>query len=127
MEQTYSLAIDGNDNIIVGGGTFGSFPGFTNFGQVDAFIRKYDSSGYELFTRQFGSSTIAYVYSIAVDSSNSIIVGGTACGAFPGFTNAGSGSSGNCGDAFIRKYDESGNELFTRQYMDHLRKMKFTA
>ena len=39
MEQTYSLAIDGNDNIIVGGGTFGSFPGFTNFGQVYSKIR----------------------------------------------------------------------------------------
>ena len=48
-------------NIIVGGLTEGSFPGYTNVGYSDAFIRKYDSSGNEVFTRQFGTSKIDYI------------------------------------------------------------------
>ena len=57
--------IDGNDEAVgitvdssgvyVAGGTDGALPGQTSLGGTDAFVRKYDHQGNELWTQQFGS------------------------------------------------------------------------
>src|ERR1017187_1201929 len=51
--------------------------------------------------------------SAAVDSTGVYVAGflGTVGGTFPGQTGSGSGP-----DSFVRKYDTSGNELWTRQF-----------
>ena len=62
-----------------------------------------------LWTRQFGSSRSEVARGIAVDASGAY-VGGKTEGAL-----AGQASLGN-GDAFVRKYDPEGKELWTRQF-----------
>ncbi|HWP85849.1 MAG TPA: hypothetical protein VNN17_11700, partial [Terriglobia bacterium] len=80
-------------------------------GQSEAgtFVRKYDANGNAVWTRQFGASSNARVNAIATDGSN-LYMAGTVSGILPGQSGAG-GS-----DAFVRKYDADGNELWTRQF-----------
>ena len=101
-----------SDSSVYVGGTvlFGTaLPGQTSFGGHDAFIRKYDANGAEQWTRQFGTSVNDQMFSAAADSSG-VYVSGITEGAFPGNSQLG------VGDAFIRKYDVNGNELWTRQF-----------
>ncbi len=74
-----------------------------------AFVRKYDASGVELWTRQIGTPAGTSVAGVAADAGGVYVVGTTG-GALPGQRSAG-GS-----DAFIRRYDASGIELWTRQF-----------
>jgi hypothetical protein len=102
-----------NGNIYVVGYTGGMLPGQTSAGGIDAFIRKYDSSGNELWTRQFGTIGTDSANSVAVDTGGSVYVVGYVYGAspLPGQTSAGGQT-----DAFVRKYDSLGNEIWTRQF-----------
>jgi len=103
------VAVDSAGNSYVVGYTDGGFPGFTNAGGVDGFLRKYDASGTEVWTRQLGTVSDEIVLGIKIGVSGVYVVGHTS-GNFPGFTNAG-GS-----DAFVRKYDSDGNILWTQQF-----------
>ena len=49
--------MDSDGNVYVAGVTYGTLPGQTNSGNYDAFVRKYDADGNELWTRQFGSAS----------------------------------------------------------------------
>jgi hypothetical protein len=106
-DNAYAVAADGN--VYVAGLTAGALPGQTVAGTNDAFVRKYDADGNELWTRQFGTSSPDDTSGIAVDASGVYVVGYTS-GALPGQSSLGGG------DAFIRKYDPDGNELWTRQF-----------
>jgi hypothetical protein len=79
-------------------------------GDADAFVRKYDASGNELWTRQFGTSTCDDAWDVAVDVSGNVYAIGDTYGVFPGQTSYGGK------DMFVRKYDVSGNALWTRQF-----------
>jgi len=105
------VAVDSSGNVYVAGGTNGALPGQTNSGIDDAFVRKYDSSGSELWTKQFGASAYDSALDAAVDGPGNVYVAGYAYGALPGQT-----SSDYYYDAFVRKYDSSGSELWTRQF-----------
>jgi uncharacterized repeat protein (TIGR01451 family) len=109
-DRASGAVLDGSNNVYVMGYTYGALPGQTSSGDRDAFVRKYDSAGNEIWTRQFGSSAYDDVRDVAVDSSDNVYVSGLTLGALPGQT-----SSGNY-DAFVRKYDGAGNELWTRQF-----------
>jgi hypothetical protein len=104
------VAVDGATSAYVVGQTAGALPGQRLTGESDAFVRKYDSSGTELWTRQFGSTGAAAAARVIVDEFANAYVTGWAGGALPGQTHAG-GS-----DAFVRKYDADGTELWTRQF-----------
>ena len=105
-----ALAVDGVGNVYVVGRVDGAFAGQTNLGLLDAYIRKYDAVGSELWTRQFGTQGSDYVYSIDVDESNNLYVVGRVDGALPGQISPG-GS-----DAYLRSYDSDGSEKWTRQF-----------
>lgn len=107
---TASATVDANGNVYFHGSTDGAFPGQTNAGSSDAYVRKYDSSGAEVWTRQFGTSSTDNALSVGVDASGSVYVAGLTFKALPGQTSAGAA------DAFIRKYDAAGTELWTRQF-----------
>jgi len=109
-DYAYGVAVDASGNVCVGGYTGGVLPGQTSFGGDDAFVRKYDGSGNELWTRQFGTSSGDAVVGVAVDSSGNVYVAGITGGALPGQTSSGGW------DAFVRKYNGSGNVLWTRQF-----------
>jgi hypothetical protein len=89
-----------------------------NGGAWDAYVRKYDTSGNEIWTRQFGSAAYDLAQAVAADSTGVYVAGFTA-GALPGQT------SGFAWDAFIRKYDPNGNEVWTRQYNDGVHSSAF--
>lgn len=95
--------------VYVVGRTDGALPGQSYAGAADAFVRKYDSDGNELWTRQFGTSSNDVANSVSLDGSG-VLVGGWTGGALPGQISAGNA------DAFIRKYDANGNELWTLQF-----------
>ncbi|MFQ5511713.1 MAG: Ig-like domain-containing protein [Candidatus Krumholzibacteriia bacterium] len=95
--------------VYVAGGTDGSLPGYTNAGGFDAFVRKYDFNGVELWTRQFGTSVSDEATGVALDATG-VYVSGFTTGTLPGETSAGGT------DAFVRKYALDGTVVWTRQY-----------
>ena len=102
-----TLMLDAAGNPYVAGQTLGDLYG-TNAGGSDAFLVKYDSSGTELWSRQFGTAADDETYSVALDASGNAIVTGWTWGDLGG-TNAGQS------DAFLRKYDSSGTVVWTTQ------------
>ena len=106
-ERSFSVALDNAGNAYIAGHTdldltFGE--------QYDAFLTKYDTSGTQLWTRQLGTSSTDESYSAVVDGSNNIIIAGRTDGGLDGNTNVGGY------DAFVAKYDSSGNKLWTQQF-----------
>jgi hypothetical protein len=95
--------------VYVAGNTSAVLPGQTSSGDWDAFVRKYDPLGNEVWTAQFGSSSYDEILAISVDSSG-VFVAGYTDGALPGQSSAG-GS-----DAFVRRFDHAGNESWTHQF-----------
>ncbi len=108
MDQVSGVAADAT-GVYLAGVTDGILPGQSSSGAQDAFVRRYDASGNEVWTRQFGSSSMDRANGIAVDASG-VYLAGVAGSALPGQTSSG----GN--DAYVRKYDVAGNERWTRQF-----------
>jgi hypothetical protein len=104
------IAADVLGNVYVAGWTEGTLPGQTNLGERDAYLRKYDSSGGELWTHQFGTSVEDGAGRLAIDMSGNIYVNGNTMGTLEGQV-----SSGDY-DAFVKKYDKLGNVLWMCQY-----------
>src|SRR5438093_4890324 len=107
----YSADVDRAGNIHVAASTIGELIGQNSLGDGGAFLRKYDSGGNEILTRQFGLRTLDdAANSVAVDSNGNVYVAGQA-----GYADLGQTGFGGV-DAFLRKYDSAGNELWTRQF-----------
>jgi uncharacterized delta-60 repeat protein len=109
-DVAYSVSVGSDGSVLVAGYTSGSLPGQSSAGGGDAFVRKVDAAGNELWTRQFGSGGTDYANSVSVGSDGSVLVAGYTSGSLPGQSSAGGG------DAFVRKVDAAGNELWTRQF-----------
>ncbi|MFW6132913.1 MAG: SBBP repeat-containing protein [Planctomycetota bacterium] len=103
-----SVAADSNGNAYVTGITSGDLAG-TNSGLDDVFLVKYDADGNESWRRQLGTSETERGVSVAVDAEGSAFVVGRTRGVL------GDSSEGEA-DAFLVKYDASGNHLWTRQF-----------
>jgi len=102
-DTTRGVAVDATGVYVVGE-TSGTLSGQTNAGGTDAFVRKYSASGNQLWTRQFGSADGDFATGVAVDAAGVFVVG---------YSTAPPLLSTN--EAFLRKYDVSGNLLWTRQ------------
>ena len=109
-DEAKGMALDDAGDVYIVGRTFGSLPGQTSAGGFDAFVRKYNRAGDELWTRQFGGGGGESAASVRVDhAGNAYVVGGTRA-ALPGQTNIGDY------DAFIVKFDAAGTTVWTRQF-----------
>ena len=108
MDLAFGVAADDN-GIYVVGQTSGLFPGQSRAGSIDAFIRKYDTSGNELWTRQFGSPTDTRAYAV-VSNGTDVWVAGDVSESLPNQT------AHQSVDAFIRRYTADGTEVWTRQF-----------
>ena len=72
------MAVDDSGNGYVVGRVSGALPGQTALGQDDAYLRKYDSSGNEAWTYQFGSEDNDRALAVAIDETRNLyVVGGT--------------------------------------------------
>ena len=79
-------------------------------------LTKYNSSGTVQWSQTLSSSGNDYVEGIAIDSSDNIFITGQTSGDLDGNTNANSNSvSAGSYDAFLIKYDSSGNKQWTKQ------------
>jgi hypothetical protein len=102
------VAVDFEDNVVVTAHTDGSFVG-SSAGEEDALVRKYAPDGTEIWTRQFGTSELDQGTHVAVDDLGNVLVAGS--------TNGGLARNDPVlFDAFVRKYAQDGNELWTRQF-----------
>lgn len=91
------VAVDGTGAYLTGW-IDGTLPGATSAGDVNAYLRKYDPDGNELWTRQVGSSAFGPATAIDADSSGVYITGWTYL------------------VPFIARYDSNGNAVWTRQF-----------
>lgn len=110
VDEAVAVTVDRAGNTYVAGWTQGVLPSQTSSGMLDAFVRKYDPSGTEVWTRQFGSSDRDYLRGVVTDAAGHIYLAGETEGTLPGQVSAGGR------DAFLRKYDPTGTEIWTRQF-----------
>ena len=107
-DDTYGLATDKDDNIIMGGWTFKDLAG-ENAGFYDPWITKFDGDGNQLWTSQFGTVDYDFLWDLDTDSNGNIYATGWTLGDLGG-VNAGSY------DPWIAKYDSNGNQQWLRQF-----------
>lgn len=103
------VGVDKLGNVYLAGTISGALAG-PSAGLRDAFLRKYDSSGHSLWTRQLGSNKDDWAYGVAADVAGNIYVAGFTDGALPSHTSAG------MKDAFVAKYDATGSMLWSKQF-----------
>lgn len=108
FDEAAALATDATGNVVVAGSTEGDLDR-PSLGPPDAFVRKYGAAGNLLWADQFGTSAHDGVGGVAVDPDGNVIVVGSTQAALVG-TNAGAD------DVFVRKYDLTGNPVWTRQF-----------
>ena len=109
-DEPSDVEVDDKGNVYVAGITRLALSGQNKIGNEDVYIRKYDSDGNELWTRQFGTTGTDQISSIALDSRGHIYVVGPTSGAFPGQTWSGKY------DAYLSQFDVDGNAIWTRQF-----------
>lgn len=105
-----AFAVAGEDaSIYVVGFVSGALPGQTALGQLDAYVRKYDSNGNVVWTRQFGTAGNDAALAVAVDDG-AVYVGGFTTGTFAGATSAGGT------DAFVARFSAQGSQVWVSQF-----------
>ena len=109
-DEADGVAADPAGYIYVVGQTSGELPGQKSAGMIDAFVRKVDPAGNEVWTRQFGSNERDEPKGVTLDDAGNVYIVGRTFGTLPGQTSAGGW------DAFIRKYNPAGDEVWTRQF-----------
>jgi Beta-propeller repeat len=104
-------AVDTAGNVIVAGGTNGTFGAPANNNSRDAAIVKYNAQGTELWRRQFGTSRFDTIYDVGTDAQGNIYVTGATYGnlALPL-------KEGTSSDVFLTKLTPDGQTLWTRQF-----------
>jgi hypothetical protein len=107
-DASWGLDADQLGNVYVAGDTMGTL-GAANFGGQDAYLRKYDSSGNVVWTGQFGTSSSDEALKASYDGFGHVYVSGHTRGSLDGTFMGGDS------DAFVAKYDDTGNLLWTRQ------------
>ncbi|MCX7428000.1 MAG: SBBP repeat-containing protein [Planctomycetia bacterium] len=106
-DDSHSVAVDGDHNVYIAGWTGGSLGG-PSVGNHDAFVTKFDSSGNLLWCNQIGTPDYDYGSAVAVDGDGNAYISGRTTGSLGG-PNAGDY------DAFLEKYDSSGNLSWSSQ------------
>ncbi|MCT7989335.1 SBBP repeat-containing protein [Laspinema olomoucense] len=104
---SFDIALDSNNNLYLAGYTKGTL-GNANVGGDDALLAKYDRDGNLQWTRQFGTPNDDKFRSLSIDDADNIYISGYTQGALVT-------SNGNW-DAFVTKYDTSGNQLWLEQF-----------
>jgi len=98
-----------SSDVFVAGFTDGVLPAETNAGSVDAFLRRLDSQGNEVWHVQFGTSGDEGAVGVAMDSTE-VYVAGSIDGSFPGEAKVGSL------DGFLAKYGFDGSRMWITQF-----------
>ncbi len=108
LDLCSGLSYDGQNNIYLCGLTDGDLGG-SNAGSSDAFLCKYDSTGFLQWTQQLGTADRELGYGVSADALGNIFISGSTSGDLEG-TNAGNY------DNFVCRYDSAGNLQWMRQF-----------
>ena len=103
-DDSWGVAVDAAANTYVVGNTAGALGGQTSAGGIDAFVRKHDSAGNEVWTRQFGTTGDDFAWDVTVDGIGNVYIAASVANASIGR------------HAVLRKYDATGSELWTREF-----------
>jgi hypothetical protein len=108
-----AVAADPSGNVIIAGTTYGSIPLSTAPVNAQDLVAKFDTTGKQLWLKQFGAGggNNDTLSAVGTDTQGNIYVGGSTAGAFPGFANP-----GNSPEAVVLKLDASGNVIWVRQF-----------
>ncbi len=110
-----AIALVGNSAIAIAGDTAGVLPGSAdaNAGGTDAFLASYDISGNRLWVRQLGSpATDNGTGTVFVPgNAGGLYLGGSTLGTVAGSQDSNAGNH----DAFVARFDASGNRLWSHQ------------
>ncbi|HVS17470.1 MAG TPA: hypothetical protein VMT18_02635, partial [Planctomycetota bacterium] len=106
-DHAYAVAPDASGGVYVSGGALGSLAA-PNAGNFDAWLARYDSTGNQLWIRQFGTSGGEIARAAAPDGSGGFYVSGGTQGSLGGPSAGGD-------DAWLARYDSAGNQLWIRQ------------
>ncbi len=106
-DVSHAVAVDSLGNVYISGYTYTDLAG-TSAGGQDAYLIKFDSLGNHLWSEQIGTSSGDQSWSVAVDGTGNAYISGRTAGSL-GRPNVGSQ------DAFLVKYDSSGNLLWSQQ------------
>ena len=123
LARSVTVDVDGNIytlGVFEGVVDFDPGPGvfsFSSVGGTDIFISKLDASGNFVWAKQIGSTSYESPYNIAVDASGNIYITGTFQDVVDFDPGAGTYllTSFGLDDAFISKYDSSGNLVWAKQ------------
>ncbi|MBK9264697.1 MAG: nucleotide-binding protein [Polyangiaceae bacterium] len=115
-QKALAVAVDGMGNVVVAG----NFLGSVDFGggpltamDADAFVAKYDASGNHVWSKQFGGADVQSINTVAIDSMNDILVGGS----FAGTVDFGGGTMTSTNvDLFGMKLDDNGNHVWSKHF-----------
>ena len=101
----WSVATDQSGYTYLAGYTSGVL-GDAGLGGYDAYLAKYDSAGTLVWTKQLGTDSGDYCYSVATDSSGYVYIAGKTYGSWDGVTTGG---------GYVAKYDSSGTLSWVQQ------------
>jgi len=104
-EESHSIAVDAVGNAYVSGFTLNDTEGMSA-GRTDAFLTKFDTFGNRLWSRLIGTSNDDGSNSVAADAAGNAYISG-----YLDIRDTALPS----GDAFLAKYDPSGNRLWSRR------------
>jgi len=108
--ETFSPSLNFGNGIIL------SAPGLTGTGNCEFFLTKFDLFGNAIWSKRGGGSLTDRGYGVVIDNSGNLVVAGHYYGTAT-FDTVTRTSAGNL-DAFIAKYDTSGNLLWFREGRD---------
>lgn len=110
-DRAMAVALSAAGDVYVAGQTSGTVPGGSSNGSGDAFLVKLDRDGRRQWTQQFGTSGADLASGVAVGPTGNVFVGGDTNG-----TLAGNRYAGGATDAYIAKFDASGDLDWIRQF-----------
>ncbi|MEC4816819.1 MAG: SBBP repeat-containing protein [Scytonema sp. PMC 1069.18] len=117
-DNLFSIKTDINNNIYVTGFTSGTLEG-TSAGGDDAFLTKFDSTGKQIWVRQFGTPSLDTAFDVATDLADNIYIAGYTTGDLGG-PNANNGSLItsllSTDDSYVSKFDSDGNQQWIQQF-----------
>lgn len=106
-DEATSIAPDGGGGIFMGGFSGGNLGG-ASAGAVDAWLGRYDHAGTQIWIRQLGTMADDTASGVALADDGGVFIGGRTFGAL-------AGPQIGLGDAWIARYDATGNQIWIRQ------------
>lgn len=111
-----AIAVGPDGKVAIGGSVTGVLRdagavGSLNAAQPDSFVTVFDAEGSELWTRRGGAIGADEVQALAFGADGSVYAAGQTSGAMPG-----GGAAAADKDGYLRGWDATGKETFTRQF-----------